>query len=367
MRRSKCVWALLGALGAVACGPGFKPGSELNSLRVLAVQKDEPYAKPGDTVSLAMLWDDASPKAPRPVTIAWVSGCDNPPGDEYYACFSQLAASGGLSGLGGSGGASGAGAGASGAAGSSGAAGTGASGGVSFGLGNTFSVKIPDDIISSRPPPASPNEPPYGLAYVFFAACAGRLGPAPTGQALTFPIGCYDSNGNALGSDDFVAGYTGIYAYQKFTNKNPEVDGFKFDGKQTTPDCIGRACLTASPVSGACGDAGIVCVSSCAADGASSCPGHAIAPIVPRSSAEPDGVAIAQGQNLQEQMWIDYYVDGGSVDSQARLLNDATSGWNSDYGTTFRAPKKSGPVQIWAVVHDNRGGVDWVRQTVIVK
>jgi hypothetical protein len=361
MRRSSGFLVLLGALGAVACGAGFKPGSELDSLRVLAVQKDEPYAKPGDTVSLAMLWDDASPKASRPVTIAWVSGCFNPPGDEYYACFSELGANGGFGASGGGTGGSG---GSSGAAGSSGA---GGSGGAGFGLGNTFSVKIPNDIISSRPPPSDPKQPAYGLAYVFFAACAGKLGPAPSGQSLTFPIGCYDADGNPLGSDDFVAGYTSIYAYQKYTNKNPEVDGFMFDGKKSTPDCVGRACLTAAPASGTCGTAGALCVSSCAADGDKSCSGHAIAPIVPRSSAESDSVEVAQGQNLEEQMWIDYYVDGGSVDSPARLLNGATSGWNSDFGTTFRAPKKTGPVQIWAVVHDNRGGVNWVRQTVIVK
>lgn len=353
MRRSKWLLVLLGALGAAGCGPGFKPGSELDSLRVLAVQKDKPYAKPGDTVSLAMLWDDASPKAPRPITIGWVSGCFNPPGDVYYGCFSDISGAGGFGG----------GAGAAGAAGAGGAGGTG----IAYGIGNTFSVKIPDNIISSRPPPASPSEPPYGLAYVFFAACAGKLGPAPSGQSLTFPIGCYDTHGRALGPNDFVAGYTAIYAYQKYTNQNPEVDGFNFDSKQTKPDCIGRACLTAKPSAGTCGSTGIPCISSCAANGASSCRGYSIAPIVPRSSAEPDSVQVAQGQNIQEQMWIDYYVDRGTVDSPTRLLNGATSGWNSDYGTTFRAPKKSGPVQIWAVVHDNRGGVNWVRQRVIVQ
>lgn len=348
--------ALAFSVGAPACGPQFKPSSELDSLRVLAVQKDEPYAKPGDTVHLSMLWDDASPKAPRPVQVAWASGCFNPPGNIYYGCFSQLAANGGFGG-------------AAGAGGGAGAAGSGGAGGGSagFGFGDTFSLTIPSDIISSRPPPADPNQPPYGLAYVFFAVCAGQLGPAASSQALTFPIGCYDSQGKALGASDFVAGYTAIYAYQNYQNQNPEIDGFEFDGKKTTPDCIGKACLTAGPLPGGCGTTGIPCVLACPADGASSCPSYAIRPIVPRSSAEPDSVAIHTGRNLQEQMWIRYYVDRGQVDSSVRLLNDAVRGWNSDYGTTFRAPKKSGPLTIWAVVQDNRGGVNWVRQRVIVK
>ncbi len=66
-------------------------------------------------------------------------------------------------------------------------------------------------------------------------------------------------------------------------------------------------------------------------------------------------------------MWIRYYADGGSLGSQVRLLNDATTGWNNDYGTTFRAPKKKGPMHIWAVVQDNRGGASWVRVPIMVQ
>jgi len=53
---------LLSSLSA-GCGPDFDPPSELHSLRILGVQKDVPYAQPGDTVNLQMLWQDASPLA----------------------------------------------------------------------------------------------------------------------------------------------------------------------------------------------------------------------------------------------------------------------------------------------------------------
>ena len=48
-------------------------------------------------------------------------------------------------------------------------------------------------------------------------------------------------------------------------------------------------------------------------------------------------------------------------------LNDAVKGWNPDQLADFRAPKDPGPVAIWALVHDNRGGVEFARFTVGVE
>ena len=47
-------------LGA-ACQPAFDDPSEVISLRVLGVRKDEPFPKPGATVNLSMLWHDGRP------------------------------------------------------------------------------------------------------------------------------------------------------------------------------------------------------------------------------------------------------------------------------------------------------------------
>jgi hypothetical protein len=46
------------------------------------------------------------------------------------------------------------------------------------------------------------------------------------------------------------------------------------------------------------------------------------------------------------------------------LLNDSTSGWNEKYRAELRAPKDAGPLQVWAVVHDNRGGMEFSRVTL---
>src|SRR6188768_474071 len=174
------------SLFLLGCGPDFDPPSELHSLRVLAVEKDVPYAQPGEHVNLTMLWQDASPLAgpDRPVSIAWSPPCFDPPGDLYYACFANPATFSGMIKQGGA-------------------------------DPERFDFEVPPDIISRRPPVTDgSNNPPYGLTYVFFAACAGQLTIVPTSGQTDFPIGCKDANGNLLGADDFVAGYTSIYSFE---------------------------------------------------------------------------------------------------------------------------------------------------------
>src|SRR6187551_2418310 len=82
-------WLAFFALFLLGCGPDFDPPSELHSLRILAVQKDKPYAQPGETVNLQMLWQDASPLAGRDIQVAWSPPCFDPPADLYYACFTD--------------------------------------------------------------------------------------------------------------------------------------------------------------------------------------------------------------------------------------------------------------------------------------
>jgi hypothetical protein len=324
----------------VGCGAEFDPPSELKTLRVLAVQKSAPYAKPGEQVEMRMLWHDGSPKAPRSVQIGWFAGCYNPPGDLYQGCFQQFA-EGGVSGS------------------------TGLPAGIELGSGDRFSFTIPADIISSRPPPPDPKTAPYGLAYVFFAACGGQLGPAPEGAS--FPVACFASDGTQLGPSDFVAGYSTLYVFDKYRNENAIVTGFRVQGQDTTSSCIGDACLDSPPDENLdCNS--VPCVAACNDDGGDNCPDIDIQPLVDPASAEIDQISVdSYGKTYEEQMWINYYVSAGGVASALRLLNDATKGWNSAYGTKFHAPKDPGPVTIWAVVHDNRGGVNWARQQVLVQ
>jgi hypothetical protein len=351
-----------------ACGPEFDRPSELRSLRVLAVKKDQPYTAPGQTINMSMLWHDGSPgadpAAPRTVQRTWLSFCFNPPADQYYGCF------GALGGLG---------------AGSDGMAaaplplnladgericaeGEGVEpNSYCVGSGDTFSFTMPESIISARPAPIDPTQPAYGLSFVFFAACAGELQLMSGGRGESFPLVCLGSNGERLGADDFVAGYSAVYAYDEFRNTNPAIDGFQVAGVDVEPGCIDEQCLGAPVLRGAECAEGAPTIPSCERDGSDVCPEHQIRPLVDPAVVELDAVtASTRDRRMTEQMWINYYVDRGSVKSDVRLLNDAVSGFNSDYGTEYRAPKQAGPATVWAVVHDNRGGVSWARTDVCI-
>jgi hypothetical protein len=354
--------AVLGLRALSGCEGDFDPSSKLITLRVLAVRADEPYPKPGTKVKLEMLWHDgksppdqgpnaprdagaagaagagpgaqadagaetgsgaaaaAAPSSSRQVQILWLAGCFDPRGDLYYNCYSQIASL------------------------LQGAAPAGGAPDPSVlryvGLGDTFTLDVPADIISRRP--VAPEVEPYGLSYVFFFACAGTIGPAPAG-ASGLPVACFDKSGNALGADDFVPGYLSLYSYDSRTNANPILNGIALSGS-----AIGESEQRHLP--------------GCRSG---ACPEVPINAIIDRASAELDpGALDAQGRQLSEQLWVDYYATDGKLAKGARLVNDATKGWNDDNGVMYTPPAPGTKVYLFAVVHDNRGGVAWAKRPV---
>lgn len=346
---NRVVTSLLGALAltaTVGCGPQFDAPSEVKTLRVLGVKKDKPYAQPGETVSLDMLWHD--PKGRKGIETLFLGGCVNPPGDLYYGCFAQF--------------------------------------GQNAAKGefppfeqnkNSFQVTLPKDIISGRGD-VEPGQPRYGLYIVFFAVCAGSIQlqmDAKPGQGSEgMPILCVDKDGQPLGSDDFVVGYSSIYSFDGVSNKNPE---FRVnDAGQTTfsvaggddiiADCVGTECQGADAVEVDCDKSPERCVAPCKDDGDAACPAIEVKPAIDVQQERDDVSSDLFKNEVTEQMWINYYVDHGSI-SDARLLNDTNSGWNDKYRAQLRAPKDAGPLQVWAVIHDNRGGMEFARVTLGVK
>jgi hypothetical protein len=333
-------------LGAVGCGPDFDPSNEVKTLRVLGVKKDKPYALPGEHVKLQLLWHD--PKGRSNVQRAFVGGCVNPLGDLFYGCFPQfgeLAAQGQLP----------------------------------LGLGDEFTVTLPDDIISSRRDEIAPGQPPNGLYIVFFAVCAGELSfdmeasAGATSGSEGLPIRCLDGRGAPLGSDDFVVGYSSIYSFEDATNDNPSfaVDEagkgvFEVAGAPVEADCVGESCQDAAAVEFDCDAAPERCVDACVDDGDSSCPDIFVKPPIEQAVETDDVSSKLFGTTVPEQMWVNYYVDRGGM-SEVRLVNDAKSGWNEKYRGELHAPKDPGYLRVWAVVHDNRGGMDFTRVTLKVK
>jgi hypothetical protein len=335
------------ACSTLGCGPEFDPSNEIQTIRVMGVQKDRPYAQPGDEVSLQMLWHD--PKGRTDVQRAWIGGCVNPPGDLYYGCFAQQGA----------------------------AADPGSE--LPFGFGDSFKVQIPSDIISGRQGPFEPGQRRYGLYIVFFVVCAGQLSfdmnvdPEAAGST-GLPIRCLDADEQPLGSEDFIVGYSSIYSFADVDNENPSFspgeDGkgeFLIEENLAPGDCLGADCQGAAAVEVDCSDPGEPrCIEACEDDGEPSCPAIDVAPRIEQLVETDPVTSELYGSDVTEQMWVNYYVDRGAI-NEVRLLNDATAGWNAKYRGQLRAPKDPGPLQIWAVAHDNRGGMQWSRVTLQVR
>lgn len=365
--RSLASAALLATL-AVGCAAEFDPASELTGLRVLAVKKDVPYARPGESVDLAMLWHDAEPGRPPP-QVAWVALCENPPADLFEACFTQLPdlppeelatrisvpEPGATT------------------------------------VNDRFSFVTSTDLISSRPPPEA-NATPYGLSYVFFAACAGQL---DVDMAAQVPFVCYEESDGIDGfsegdtrrdSRDFVVGYSAVFAYDTFRNQNPVVSGVQFGDATLWPDsppdvaaaappgavlasardlCIGAGCDVIQPETDSEPCLDVLTLDACVGG---ECDSVDVRPLVDASSAELDDAASARGgEILGEQMWVNYYASAGEMSEEVRLLNDAVAGFSTDTASEYEPPEEARVSYLWAVAHDNRGGTEWARVRVCTR
>jgi hypothetical protein len=343
-RTSSFLLAIAVAAGlAYACGGvGFDPQSKVESVRILASEADHPYATPGETVNLQVLAFDGRQIQPEPMRVFWLPlVCTNPTNDLYYACFGGLA--------GGDGG-----------VGSLDAGGLGSTdgGAPNLGLlkpgvdltpllteGSSFSFTLRPDIITSHEEPPKQTTPPYGLAIAFNIACAGHVELLPVDSSsvnpIQIPIGCFDANHNQLGPDDYVIGFTRVYAYATLTNANPVISQVVFDGNPVDVD------------------AGVT-VPRCTAKKTSSCTSYALDIVVPPSSQEVDpGNVGPDGQQRREEIWVDYFNTLGNLDDDGRLLYDPISGPLTNTATKYEAPTSAGEGMLWAVVHDNRGGAAW--------
>lgn len=364
MRRFVLLCLLL--LGwAASCAPGFDPVSKVNTLRILAVTADLPYAQPGDAITFSMTVHDGYGQdglgaEPRDLEVIWLGGCFDPEGDQYFLCLEQIAQI--VAPLDGSGPPPG------GfpvdlvkqeviAASKSGDPGS-----------SEFTLTLPDDIISRRPVPQL--GPHYGIAYVFFAACAGNLFAVPLvsaggGEVPDFPLRCVDEAGNVLGSESFSIGYTQVYAFADGrTNDNPPIDGIALDGVPIgLPEEESLPTVPACPVG-----AEERRQASCGSDPPTGdCTKIAVQAMI-GDIAEIDGTELdVEGNPLREIIWVTYFSDGGDLDPSLSLVSDATKGYLDDFDAEWIPPAEPGIYSLWAVARDQRGGSTVIRRFVRVE
>jgi hypothetical protein len=305
---------------AVGCGNNFDPASKVESIRILAERADEPYAKPGDTVVVDLLAADNRKDKSSPMALFWIpSPCVNPFDDAYYNCYPSFESQ--------------------------------FERGVDLTPqligGPQLSFQVPADTLTQSG--SSQSGIPYGSAIVFSMACGGHVqyvgqrGTSP--QAV--PFACFDANGNELGPDDFVFAYARVFVFADRTNANPTIDGLTLNGQPVDPT------------------AGIT-LDHCPKPGPSAswdpkCPTVSIDVVVPPSSQELDPSNIdTHGNVRRESLWVDYFLTDGHVKNDVQVIYDPALGRVSPSGDDFEAPGTAGDHTLWAVVHDNRGGVNWI-------
>ena len=207
-------------------------------------------------------------------------------------------------------------------------------------------LRLPTDIISSHPVRKG-TAYPYGLAVVFNVACAGHveivaLDPSNR-DPEQIPFGCFNAEHQQLSANDYVIGYTEIFAYDTLTNQNPVISSFSFRDASVALDA---------------GVAATVSFPHCSSSGSSKCPDNLAEIGVPDASWERDPQDLGpDGGPLGEQLWVDYYATFGTLSDDAILVFDPTAGRVTPYEQeNLQDVTKAQRGTLWAVLHDNRGG-----------
>lgn len=329
------------------CAAGDDPPGKINALRIVSVDADASYVNPGDPVHFKMTLHDGlgvGEASQRPVQITWIGGCFNPESDLYYLCFEQL--------------------------GKAFSSPPSPDSPISFAQGinlTEFTLQLPETIVSDRPvPPAGPH---YGIAYIFFIACAGTLGPLPPDEnaPVSLPFACYGEQGQRLDADSFIVGYTQIYSFADGrVNSNPSFSDILLNGKplfeDTTDDALPE--VKACPLSDDERRA-----NSCLKDDPfETCQSYPIDISVDSNVAEFDpGASSPESGDLREIVWVNYFADQGDLSSDTMLVSGAVEGYHEDHGSRWLPPAEPGIANIWVVLRDSRGGSEtkWVRVRVV--
>ncbi len=319
----------------------------IETLRVIGVRADDSIPTPGADVSLELLAYDGSPHAlgadgkPRAIEIVWLGGCADPSGDLYYKCYDGMQPA--LDAL------------------------TAGTPSPLVGHGAKYTWHVPDDLISRRASNGK-SKYKYGLSYVFYAVCAGKVVATGATDATSPRLGCVDAGGAPVSEDGFVYGYLPLYSYPGLSNQNPIVTGGTFDGKPpSTQACTVDADCGAGQ---ACGTIGTCLPVIPACPPRSTCATYEIKPLIDPSSAEPDPLQTLQASAPRnEVVYVDFLSSAGVTHAgTTNVVIDPVNGPRDDYAGTWEPPQKAvGETRLWALVHDNREGLTWWSVDVVVR
>jgi hypothetical protein len=299
---------LLGLLALTACDAEFDPGTQVDSLRVLAVRADDPFVHPGDSVRLQALAYDPQGRA---ITWAWAA-CPSPAGSAVADCLDQVRRSA--------------------------AAGQLPVFAQGEGLDNV-EVPVPADALDGIPAEARQQ----ALAGIVSVACPGILEILDVDDRI--PFRCTDRDSGAeLGLHDMIVGVKKVFLREAEVNQNPIIDNILFDGEVWPSDEIKEVdpCDTRKFSYDDCKDVA-----------------HRIAAVVNPESFEA-GVN-EFGRDFSEDLIVQHYNTDGIFEDEVRIAEDSETRWAARISS-------SGSTQtLWFVVHDDRGGVSWTTRRVQVR
>ncbi|HEX2733471.1 MAG TPA: hypothetical protein VHM70_17795 [Polyangiaceae bacterium] len=311
---SQLLASLLGlcALLASACGSSFDPGSRVDSLRVLAVEADKPYARPGETVHLQALSHDPEQ---RPLTWAWAT-CNNPVSASVESCFAAMANEDDSS--------------------------------TDLKLTTLepdvvaeTDVTIGMDVLDALPEETR-DRAEVGIVSV---ACPGQI-VLERSATTTMPFECHDpETKRELDLSEFLVGIKHVFVRARDRNANPVLGNVSFDGKTWPADEVKtvHACDTTGNTFSEC----------------SSALSHAISVQLSKKSFERGTTEF--GRPFEEQLIVQYYATEGIFENEVKVGEEPTTRFVARRGA------KGKEILLWIVARDDRGGVSWVERRIDVK
>jgi hypothetical protein len=299
-------------LALAGCAEEFEPGSNVSSLRVLAIQADNPFAAPGETVRLQATSHDP---AGREITWAWLE-CSNPASSSVDGCLAdigQAALDSGVLPL------------------------------LATGRGlDAVELAISPSALDELPVEARPN----ALTGVLAIACPGDLDlDLSSSTAERWPFRCTDASGAELGLHDSVAGVKRVFIRSSDRNQNPTIGSVTFDGELWAADDVKE-------------------VDACATDDFAfdDCEGkgdHRIAAVLDAPSFEAGSDEF--GREFTEQLIVQHYATDAIFDDEVRV------GEQPETRFVARQSASGQELRVWFVARDDRGGVSTAERRVRVR
>jgi len=305
---------LFGLLTLAGCDADFDPGSTVNSLRVLSVQADNPYASPGETVHLSATYYDPDG---RDITWAWLR-CDSPASSSVDECLAEIAET---------------------------AIASGQLPMIASGVGvDNIDVTIPADALDALPPEGRPN----ALTGVLSIACPGTLDvdlDAGAGQGTILPFRCTDAAGVELGLHDTIVGVKRIFVRETDRNSNPSILDVTFDGEPWAVDDVKEVDFC---------DTDDFAFDDCEGKG-----DHRIAAQVTPESFEAGTDEF--GREFAEELVVQHYATDGIFEYEVRIAELPETRF------VARSVASGQELRLWFVARDDRGGVTLAERRLRVR